>query len=90
VSSSSPLSSLSRLFIPPHRGSHEAAMAASAGASQALRNGGGMQMQVSCSMFKASSLKFFNLLFLGSNSDLFGCSCLWFARDEGFLDAEVG
>ncbi|XP_066366937.1 uncharacterized protein [Miscanthus floridulus] len=45
VSSSSPLSSLSRLFIPPHRGSHEAAMAASAGASQALRNGGGMQMQ---------------------------------------------
>jgi hypothetical protein len=46
-------------------------MATSAGASQALRDGGGMQMQVSCSMFEASSLKFFNLLFLGSNSDLF-------------------
>ena len=76
ASSSSPLSSLPRLFIPPHRGSHEAAMAASPGASQALRNGGGMQMQVSCSMFEASSLKFFNLLFLGSNSDLFCCSIL--------------
>jgi len=90
ASSSSSLSSLPRLFIPPHRAHHEAAMATSAGASQALRDGGGMQMQVSCSMFEASSLKFFNLLFLGSNSDLFCCSCLWFARDEGFCDAEVG
>ncbi|TKW26180.1 hypothetical protein SEVIR_3G169700v4 [Setaria viridis] len=45
ASSSSSLPSLPRLFIPPHRAHHEAAMAASLGASGTLRNGGGRQMQ---------------------------------------------
>ncbi|XP_039800094.1 type I inositol polyphosphate 5-phosphatase 1-like isoform X2 [Panicum virgatum] len=45
ASSSSSLPSLPRLSIPAHRAHHEAAMAASLGASRTLRNGGGRQMQ---------------------------------------------
>ncbi|CAL5095989.1 unnamed protein product [Urochloa decumbens] len=45
ASSSSSLPSLPRLLIPAHRAHHEAATAASLGASRTLGNGGGRQMQ---------------------------------------------
>nr|CAB3464613.1 unnamed protein product [Digitaria exilis] len=45
ASSSSSIPALPRLFIPPCRAHHEAAMPASLGTSQTLRNGGGRQMQ---------------------------------------------
>ncbi|CAN6346056.1 unnamed protein product [Urochloa humidicola] len=45
ASSSSSLPSLPRLLVPAHRAHHEAATAASLGASRTLGNGGGRQMQ---------------------------------------------
>lgn len=89
ASSSSSIPALPRLFIPPCRAHHEAAMAASLSTSQTLRNGGGRQMQVVISYPELVLLSSSTTPFVESKSLLFLVLVSGLAV-EGPCDAEVG